>query len=68
MRSDCPDGSPDGGRNAPETVFMRGGSCILGPGGQVLAGPVYGQEVVLTAEVDLAEIARSKYDFVARKA
>ncbi|SEM63530.1 nitrilase [Stigmatella aurantiaca] len=27
------------------------------------AGPVYGQEVVLTAEVDLAEIVRSKYDF-----
>jgi nitrilase len=63
LRSDCPVDYPDGGRNAPETVFMRGGSCILGPRGQVLAGPVYGQEAVLTAEVDLAELARSKYDF-----
>jgi nitrilase len=43
-------------------VLIRGGSMIVGPQGQVLAGPVYGEERVLTAEVDLGEIAEGKYD------
>ena len=29
----------------------------------MLAGPLYGEEGILTAEVDLGEIARGKYDF-----
>jgi hypothetical protein len=47
----------------PGTVLMRGGSAIIGPLGQLLAGPVYNENAILTAEIDLAEIARSKYDF-----
>ena len=49
--------------DAPETVIMRGGSAISNPLGQVLAGPVFDCEIVLTAEIDLAEIARGNYDF-----
>ena len=48
---------------APESVLMRGGSAIISPLGQVLAGPVFDCEKILTAEIDLADIARGKYDF-----
>jgi len=61
-RSDCP---PDYGAiqgDDPGTVLMRGGSVIVGPLGQILAGPVYNENVILTAKIDLGEIARSKYD------
>ncbi|HEU5369026.1 MAG TPA: nitrilase-related carbon-nitrogen hydrolase [Ktedonobacterales bacterium] len=46
----------------PETVVSRGGSCIIGPLGQVLAGPNYEQECILTADLDLDDIARGKFD------
>lgn len=46
----------------PDTVLIRGGSLIVSPFGEVLAGPVYGEDAVLVAELDLAEIARGKYD------
>lgn len=49
--------------NDPETVLMRGGSAIVGPLGQVLAGPDFDGEAVLTAQIDPAEILRGKYDF-----
>jgi nitrilase len=41
---------------------MRGGSAIIGPLGQILAGPVYNDNAILTAELDLGDIARGKYD------
>jgi len=41
---------------------MRGGSCIISPFGQVLAGPNYEEECILTADIDLGEIMRGKYD------
>jgi len=43
--------------------MSRGGSCIIGPLGEVLAGPNYDGPCILTADLDLAEIARGKYDF-----
>jgi len=46
----------------PDGTEIRGGSVIVGPLGQVLAGPVYGEECVLRAEIDLGEIAEAKYD------
>jgi nitrilase len=49
--------------NDPDTVIMRGGSAIIGPLGQVIAGPLYNEDGILTAEIDLGEISRSKYDF-----
>ena len=47
----------------PGSVLMRGGSSIVGPLGQVLAGPNFEGECILTAEIDPGEIARGKYDF-----
>jgi nitrilase len=47
----------------PETILSRGGSCIVNPLGQILAGPNYSQECILTAELDLDDIARGKFDF-----
>jgi len=46
----------------PHTVIIRGGSCIVSPLGQILAGPDYAGERILTADIDLGEIARGKYD------
>jgi predicted amidohydrolase len=40
----------------------RGGSCILDPFGNFLAGPNTEGEVILTAEIDRAQIVRGKYD------
>lgn len=47
----------------PDTVISEGGSCIVSPLGEILAGPNYDGECILSAEIDLAEIARGKYDF-----
>jgi nitrilase len=62
-RGDCPDDYDAVQGSDPDTVLMRGGSAIIDPIGKVLAGPLYGSEGILTAEVDLGEIARGKYDF-----
>jgi nitrilase len=48
--------------NDPQTVMIRGGGVIVNPLGQVLAGPCYDGESILTAEVDLGVIAEGKYD------
>jgi len=47
----------------PDRVLMRGGSLIVSPFGQVLAGPLWDQEGVLAAELDTDEIARGRIDF-----
>ena len=52
------DGSGDGG-----DVLCRGGSVIVSPLGEVLAGPAFGEETVLRAELDLDRVAEAKYDF-----
>ncbi len=44
-------------------VLCRGGSAILSPLGEVLAGPLYGEEGTLYAELDLGEVARARFDF-----
>lgn len=48
--------------DAPDTVLIRGGSVIVGPLGDVLAGPIYDREAVLVADVDMLDIARGRYD------
>jgi len=40
-----------------------GGSCIISPLGKRLAGPLYDQEGILTAEIDHREIVKAKMDF-----
>lgn len=47
---------------APGTVLIRGGSCIISPMGDVLAAPVFNQEAIVTAEMDLDDIAAAKFD------
>jgi nitrilase len=46
----------------PDTVISRGGSCIIDPFGNVLAGPNYEGEAILVAELDRGQIVRGKYD------
>jgi nitrilase len=48
-------------KGQPE-VMCRGGSVIVSPMGDVLAGPLYDEEGILMAELDMAEVARSKMD------
>ena len=44
-------------------VLCRGGSAIYGPLGELLAGPLWDEEGILTAEIDPGAVARSKFDF-----
>jgi nitrilase len=46
----------------PASHLMRGGSAIVGPDGTVLIGPVFNQETILEAEIDLGQIARGHLD------
>jgi nitrilase len=62
-RGDCPPDYAAIQGNDPRTVIMRGGSAIIGPLGQVLAGPLYEENGILSAELDMGDIARSRYDF-----
>jgi nitrilase len=48
---------------APDTVLMRGGSLIIDPLGRMLAGPVYNEDALLTAELDLSLIPMAQMDF-----
>jgi len=47
----------------PDLVLMRGGSCVIGPLGEVLTGPDFTGETILYADIDLGEVVRGKYDF-----
>jgi len=46
----------------PDAVVCRGGSCIVDPFGNFLAGPDTQGESILVAEIDRAQIVRGKYD------
>src|SRR5215472_5611102 len=46
----------------PDAVVCRGGSCIVDPFGNFLAGPDLEGEAILVAEIDRAQILRGKYD------
>lgn len=53
---DCPPGW------SPERPLMRGGSLIVGPLGEVLAGPLYGQEGLVSAVIDCDSLVGARYD------
>ena len=42
----------------PDQLVLRGGSAIIAPDGHYLAGPVFDEATILTAELDLTAIAR----------
>jgi nitrilase len=44
-------------------VIGRGGSAILGPDGSYLAGPLYGEEGILLAELDAARLREERQRF-----
>ena len=44
-------------------VMSRGGSVIIDPLGEVLAGPLWDEEGILTAEINLDRVTQSKLDF-----
>ena len=62
-RADLPSGYPTGRFPADQEWLIRGGSCVVGPLGALLAGPLYGEECVLVADLDRADLARAKFDF-----
>jgi nitrilase len=47
--------------DAPE-VLCRGGSAIVSPLGEYVSGPLYDEEGMLVADLDLAEVAQGKFD------
>lgn len=62
LRSDGPaDYKPIQGDN-PDTVLIRGGSCIVDPLGNVLVEPDFSGEGIKMAELDLSLIIKGKYD------
>jgi nitrilase len=46
-----------------ERPLINGGSVIVSPMGEVLAGPLVGEKGLLTAEIDTDELVRARYDF-----
>jgi nitrilase len=62
-RSDFPPDIPNTLAAQSDDVVSTGGSCIVGPLGEVLVGPARGGEDILFADLDLDEIARGKFDF-----
>jgi predicted amidohydrolase len=48
---------PDGG----EAVMLTGGSGVLGPDAEWIAGPVYNEEAIIYADLELDQAAREQY-------
>jgi predicted amidohydrolase len=44
----------------PERLLQRGGSAIIAPNGSYVAGPVFDEETILDAEIDLGQIDRER--------
>ena len=62
-RKDYPSDYPGILTDDPEAIVSRGGNCIVGPLGNILAGPLWDQEGMVTAEIDLGQIAGAQQDF-----
>ncbi|HEV7674540.1 MAG TPA: nitrilase-related carbon-nitrogen hydrolase [Candidatus Angelobacter sp.] len=62
-RSDFPKNYSTAFREKPDTVLSRGGSCIVGPFGEFLAGPNFEEETILVAELDRGLLPKAKFDF-----
>lgn len=52
----------DPSARAASNVMIAGGSVIVSPLGKTLAGPLLGKEGVLTADLDLDDVPRGKFD------
>jgi nitrilase len=62
-RRDVPDDPALVGFPLQAEWLMSGGTAIVAPGGdcEYLAGPVYGEETILYADLDLAHVVRAKH-------
>jgi nitrilase len=47
----------------PDKPLIRGGSVIVGPMGDVLAGPLYNETGLITASIDISDLVKARYDF-----
>jgi nitrilase len=63
IRGDLPADIPNGLSEVPGDVLCSGGSCIVGPLGDVLAGPARDAETILAADLDMGDIPRARMDF-----
>jgi predicted amidohydrolase len=41
---------------SPDDLVVRGGSAIIAPDGAIVAGPVFDEEAMLVAEIDLGRV------------
>ncbi len=46
----------------PDAVLINGGSCIIDPLGQVIAGPTRDGETILVTELDMGQLVRANLD------
>lgn len=44
-------------------VLSSGGSCIVGPNGEFLVQPVWGREELIVADLEMSDVAASRFDF-----
>jgi nitrilase len=63
LRKDLPDNVRASPGDSPEAVLMRGGSVIVDPLGNVLAGPDFTGETILAATLDMNDVVKGKFDF-----
>jgi nitrilase len=61
-KSDYPDRFQHELSDQPE-MMSRGGSLIVSPLGEILAGPLFDEEGILYAEIDQKEVIKGKLDF-----
>ncbi|HEV3428677.1 MAG TPA: carbon-nitrogen hydrolase family protein [Paraburkholderia sp.] len=47
----------------PARALINGGSVIVGPLGEILAGPLHGETGLVSAQIDTDELVRARYDF-----
>lgn len=62
-KRDLPNDYPAYEDAADDHVITRGGSLIVDPLGQILAGPLFDRRGILTTRVDLHSILEAKMDF-----
>jgi aliphatic nitrilase len=55
--------TPEARAELEDPGALNGASSIIAPNGQTLAGPLSGEEGILTASIDVANIAYAKYWF-----
>jgi nitrilase len=62
-RSDFPQRYATAFGEEPGTIISRGGSCIVSPFGEFIAGPNFDGETILLADLDRDLLPKAKFDF-----